>query len=467
MSVSFNFERDKVNRKGLRPIQIRVTIDRELWRVKTDIAVKDSDWNPDKQEVRRCCPEYAVINDRLSSKKKAIEDLYYDLEARHGRVSLKMLRQVYEGNDDGSMFLPYVRRRIDDMVAQGNRGNSRQYNDFYQKFSDYLVYDRIERLCFDDITVDVMQDFERYLQRLPNATHKDKRLAPNTIHRVMKVFKALINDAVREGKIAPNNNPLPMYEMPRTVKTSKEKLTNEEIQMLQELDLPVDSRLWHCRNYFLFSLYNAGIRVEDICLLKMSNVEVEAGHFRLIYSMKKVSKSINSKQIPQAEKILRYYWSKDKSKDDYLFPILSRYGSLPKFSGMAGFKQLSIQEQADVEKKIDSQETLINKALRELAKMAGIEKHISFHVSRHTYARKAIQSGLSVRELQGTLNHSESKTTEIYIGELDLNTIDSAIEKVFADDNTNRTRIQRALENCKDEDLTDETTARILEILHP
>lgn len=465
MAVSFNFEKAVANRLGLCPIKIRVTIDRDHWRVKTDIELKDADWNAEKQEVRRSNPDYATLNDILKEKKKKISDLYYLLEKEQEIVTIDMLRDAYEGKGSGSSFIEYAKQRMDDLAAQGDRGNRNQYRDFYIKFTDYINKEGKNDLTFKELSPALLKNFERYLRNVPNRTHKGEKLGANTVHRHMKVFKALLNDAVREGKLKVNDNPFYKYEMPTKIKTSKERLNDTEIAKIESLELENGSNLWNCRNYFLFSYYNAGIRVADLCLLRMSNIVVDSGGLRLVYTMKKNGKSWNSKLVPQAEAIVRQYWSTEKPAKDFLFPILSCYADLPEAYDYVSFNRLSIKDKELLEKKIDSKETIINKALNDLAKLAKIEKHISFHVSRHSYAQKAIEKGLQPRELQGTLNHSEFKTTEIYIKDLDLENKDSYLERVFVDDDSNRSKIASALANCTDEMLTDDLTKEILDIL--
>ena len=74
---------------------------------------------------------------------------------------------------------------------------------------------------------------------------------------------------------------------------------------------------------------------------------------------------------------------------------------------------------------------LINKYLREIAKAAGVAKHISFHVSRHTFAQQAKRAGTDNAMLKGMLNHSSIKVTERYMGEFDTASEDAAMRKIF------------------------------------
>ncbi len=68
------------------------------------------------------------------------------------------------------------------------------------------------------------------------------------------------------------------------VKTTKEKLDDEEMQLIINLELLEDSLIWCCKNYFLFSYYCAGIRAADLIQLRWRNVTASG---RLHYQMGK------------------------------------------------------------------------------------------------------------------------------------------------------------------------------------
>ena len=86
-----------------------------------------------------------------------------------------------------------------------------------------------------------------------------------------------------------------------------------------DLDLPVDSKYWHTRNYFLFSFFTIGMSWVDMALLKTSNIQGD----RIIYKRSKTGKDYTIKVNNKITDILDYY-SSGKSRNDYIFPIISR-----------------------------------------------------------------------------------------------------------------------------------------------
>lgn len=465
MAFTIHFEQDKVNSKGLTPILARVTINRAHWRINTNIRIKPNSWNKDREEVRRSEPDYAKYNDGINNIKRTLQALYIDLQQKENVVSLKKLRSSYERGHSTVDFVEFIENHISNMIKRGSQNTSKQYSDFLVKFNNFAKKKHFNRITMNDINVDVVMQFENYVRDLPSQRTKNEnqKLHPNTVRRILRVFRTIMNDAVRERVIDVNDNPFIRYKMPSEIRTSKEQLTPDEIKAIENAPIPKTSKLRHYRNAFLFSYYNAGIRIEDICLMRMSNIEHTNEGYRLTYVMKKVSKPYSSKQTSGAIRILEEYWSNENPKDDFLFPFLSQYSCLPKFSSIEEIYCLSPENQSLITKKIESQECLINAGLKDIARIAGIEKKLSFHVSRHSFARNAHLKGATTDELQVALNHSDPKVTQHYIGDLGFNMMDDLTNKVFGD--SNKEKLLRAISSYDDKCLTDKKTKAILAML--
>lgn len=80
---------------------------------------------------------------------------------------------------------------------------------------------------------------------------------------------------------------------------------------------------------------------------------------------------------------------------------------------------------------ISSKNALINKELKKIAKLAGIDKPISLHVARHSFAKVAKEEGVETDTIQKILGHEREETTKRYMGELDNSEYDNTLEKIF------------------------------------
>lgn len=167
----------------------------------------------------------------------------------------------------------------------------------------------------------------------------------------------------------------------------------------------------------MFSFYNAGIRFGDLCRLKWSNIQ----DGRLKYIMSKSQKNNNPKwkNIKLSEQsfaILREYRSSG-SDQDFIFPILDTSKNL--------------DDPFIFDKDKSSKNVMINANLKKIAKKAGIELNLTFHISRHSFARHAANMGMNVYAISDALAHSDLKTTQTYLESFNESLLDKEMEAIF------------------------------------
>ena len=189
----------------------------------------------------------------------------------------------------------------------------------------------------------------------------------------------------------------------------------DEIKALEELKLEKGSRLYDARNMFLFSFYCAGVRIGDMLQLKWSNIQ----EGRLNYVMGKNDKERSIKLLPKALNLLKLYHGKNLELDNYIFPFLPN--------------NLNRQNATILHKQIEAKSALINKCLKQVAEKAEIDKNLTTHMARHSFADMARKKKVSLLDIQKMLAHSDSKTTQVYLNSFDLESQDEAHEAVFQD----------------------------------
>lgn len=469
MTFSTNFEQDKPDKNGLAPIYLRVTVNRDHKRINTHIKVRPKDWDKKKKKVKSSELNNAVYNDALNSIKQRVEMYHAELVKKYGEdtFSIDMLISYYEnGGERVVYFVDFTEKYIKTTIDRGGWSNSKQYSDFLKKFKGFLRSIERDNIAVAEVKLDVVENFEHYLRVVKNNRRSgDVGLHPNTIYRHMKSFKAIMNKLQKESFIDVNNNPFNRYEMPPFIQTKKESLTEQEIEQIEKTKIPKTSKITLFKDIFLFAYYNSGIRAEDICLLRMSNIEmVEGGQYRFCYQMKKDGKFYNSFLPDQIRSVAAKYWSPEKPKDDFLFPLLSNYSDIPSFASVAEIKLLPIEQQVLLDKKIQSQEARSNKGLKELALCAKIDKNLYFHLSRHTFAKNAFIKGATTDELQAAMNHSDPKVTQHYIGSMGLNSMDKLTTKVFGEGN--KSKLLDIIQQLDENQLSDKKVKDILKIIY-
>jgi len=209
---------------------------------------------------------------------------------------------------------------------------------------------------------------------------KKKNYSSTSIVRIISGVRNFYKFLVARGYI---KNPEVNIESPKIEKKLPEVLTEEEIEKL--LNVNKVSRK-HLRNLAILELfYSSGLRISELCNLKINDLNLENGFIR-------VKGKGNRERIALLNKfsveMLRKYLSERKTGiDEYLF-LNNR------------------------NKKISRQS--VWKVVKKYAKYAGIGKDVKPHTLRHTFATHLLERGMDLRVVQELLGHKSIATTEIY-----------------------------------------------------
>jgi integrase len=223
-------------------------------------------------------------------------------------------------------------------------------------------------------------------------------------------LRAIYYKAINTGIIKQENNPFFIFKL-KTGKPERVRLTAAEIDLIENLDLPEGQLIWHVRNAFMFSFFCAGIRVSDILMMKWSNVS----NGRLEYEMYKTKMRHSVKLVDKARKILHFY--KKENSEDYIFPFFN--------------SEIDYSDDQFLFNQLSSKTTILNKYLKEIAQKAGINKKISTHTARHTFADLARQKDINLYNISKTLGHSKLNVTENYLASFDEKAVDDTMDEIF------------------------------------
>lgn len=433
--ATFRFEvNNKATKNKTYAILLCITTDGKRKRLKTSIELKrKSDFNTKAKQdnwIRPSEPNYKSWNVALSSELEKAKQTYRNLKEFGLATSEKIASEIVAGEKTNS-FLEYVKQRTQEIYDTGGFRNWKKYNGFINKLEGFLTGKdgRIKDLTFAEITPSFLSKFEMYLHSLHNEREPDKKLHPNTIQVIFNIFKTIVKRAIEvEGLMKPEMNPFFSYNY-KGVKTIKEKLDESEIKLISDLDLEENSLIWHCRNYFLFSFYCAGIRAGDLIQLRWCNITSEG---RLHYQMGKNHKERDLVLVSQAKDILSYYHNEEIKQTDYIFPLLVASEPYAKAITQEQKDTMPTELKVKLFNQISAKNALINKYLKKIATLAGIEKKISLHISRHSFAKVAKQKGTDNTKLKDLLAHSSVKITEGYMGSFDTSENDKALEAIFS-----------------------------------
>lgn len=235
----------------------------------------------------------------------------------------------------------------------------------------YRVIDVDKKFCTGFI------DFlKNTTQQKKKAHHKqtEKRPKDTTVKYIYGRFILLLNKAVKSGII--ENNVSTKVDRPKAQQTERTYLTENEIKEFSKIETTTAAQT-ETKDAFLFSFFT-GLRYSDICRLTAANFEQTESGLKVKILTKKTDKYISFVVSKSAESI-----------------IIDR---LQKPGNIFDLKDNSTE----------------NSRVKAIAKAAKINKNISFHTARHTFATMLLTKGADLYTVSTMLGHSNISTTQIY-----------------------------------------------------
>lgn len=442
---------NKPTKEGKYNVYIVVNIDGKRKHIKTSYQVsRKTDWNQDttnERWFRPSEPNHKKWNAGLADELESVKVEYRKLKEA-GSVSSERVKCEVESVEKSSSFLGYAKQKTREIYNAGGLRNWKKYNGFLNKFEGFMRMQKVTDVTFADLTPIFLSKFDSYLHTLHNERHPEEMLHPNSIQVVLNIFKTLVNDSIKDKIFDSNKNPFIGFKpLSKSVSTNKEKLDEADIMALEALNLEEGSLLWNCRNAFLFSFYCAGVRCGDLLQLKWSNI-TDNGK-RIKYTMDKNGKQRDLMLVDEALEILGLYYTEGVNPNNYIFPFLDSEAPYSRI------KEMPIEVKKALFNRISTQNALINKYLNKLAKLADIEKHISFHISRHSFANVAKKAGTDSRKIQQLLAHSNLKTTEKYMGNFDSEEVDESLKGIFKPQHKEEDTLLNQLRSLSPEELSE------------
>ena len=276
--------------------------------------------------------------------------------------------------------------------------------DMRKKVEEYLEQQKTPYISMSEVDADFCRGFLRFLATAKNSvcTINERTISPGCAHHHQAVFNGALNKAVREGLLTAN----PMKSLDRKEKfqpspEDREFLTIEELRSL--MALPCSNE--QVKKAFVFSCFT-GLRLSHARTLAWRKVYKTPGG-KTLYIHVFMQKTQKPNNIPLSQEALNCL----QTKDDLDEPIFT----------------------------LPASDATINYHVKKLVKAAGIEKKVSFHCSRHTFATMMLTLGVDIYTTSKLLGHANVTTTAIYAKIVDKKKVDAMnlVNDLFTkDDNT-------------------------------
>ena len=384
VSILFYIKRAKINVDGVCPIYTRVTINSKRFEFSTNKFISPDKWSTEGAKVKGNSEDARSINNQLDIIKNQIMDAEKRLYKKEILINSENLRNELFGIKERERLLIPIftehNRKIKELVgSEYAPGTLERYETSLKHTKDFLQWKyRVSDIDIEKIDHAFITEYEFYLRT-------ERKCANNTAVKYIKNFHKIINICLANGWLT--KDPFANYKS-KVKEVIREFLTEQEIQSLMEKEF-VSERLELVRDIFVFSCFS-GLAYIDVKQLSKDNIVLGIDGDKWINKNRQKTDT-NSKipLLPTAQYILDKYANHPVCvNEDKLLPIFSNQK--------------------------------MNAYLKEIATVCGINKELTFHIARHTFATTVtLSNGVPIETVSKMLGHTNLKTTQHYAKILD------------------------------------------------
>lgn len=389
----------KTHNDGTHPIVLQLTNNRKTYRLSTGYKSIPKFFNDDKGLFKKNVDNYQVKNENLQDVKLLAARIIDDFRRQRKPFSIEIFKSRFKRNNSAVTVYEFFDELKEELRVTGKLKNADVY---YEAKRSLLKYKPNANLTFGEIDYNFLKGYEKHL--LGN-----RGLKPSSASVYIRTLRAAYREAMRRGYVDIAYYPFKGelnpsgYTLANLKSNSQPRaISAEDMEKIKNFDHDTYPKLSKAVNLFLFSYYAFGINLKDLAHLTKNHIYGT----ELRYQRSKTGEKFCFELNEEALKIIDHF----ASDSIYLFPILSEFHKTP-------------QQQKDRIHKIQGQ---INKSLKEVARVLGIEVNLTFYVARHTMATTLKRKEVSTDVIREVMGHQDLRTTQIYLAKFGSEVINEA-----------------------------------------
>jgi integrase/recombinase XerD len=379
LSIRYVISIAKTNKKGLCPISCRLTLNGKRKPFSTGLFINPTEWNSKQQKALSKLDGGSQINLQLEIITNDIKKAYLQLQLTGFEFSVEDIFNNYIGKPTAKEVgtIQYFKEFLEKMKKlvgiDIQLGTWKKFNYAHLQVKDFIKWKYGKHdYPLGNLKLQFLHDFEYYLKT-------ERKQSQVTINKAIQRFRKPIKEAVAEGYL--EKDPFALHK-PGRFKKEVVFLSVEELDKL-ERHLFTQPRLALVKDLFIFCCYT-GLAYHEMSNLKKEHIiKGFDGNQWIQMKREKTGKPISIPLLPKAKAILVKY----ESTTDLV---------LPKFSNQK-----------------------INSYLKEIGGIVGINKSISHHIARKTFASTVLlYNDVPMEIVSELLGHSSMKITQEYYGKI-------------------------------------------------
>ena len=369
-TLQFVFDRKKQASKtktGLVQIEVKSGSQRK-W-IGTGVRVYAGQWHKSGRVCNRLDSE--VLNDTLLSQFEHIANWINELRRNKEPFDFEKLTMFLANKEQSSNFIEYLENRIDERgdISDSTKRSHRKLIHSLQAFGKIRY--------FSDLTKQNIIEYDEWL-------HK-KNYVQTTIHSYHKFLKTYVHDAMRRDLL--KDDPYTSVKIDRGKSAERKYLTEQELNNIRQCVIS-DKSLSKVRDVFVFQCFT-GLAYADLAKFDFTKVEERDGRY-ILHSVRQ------------------------KSGEDYYLVLLS--------------PAVEILKKYDFELPVITNQQY-NLRLKIVASLANIDRNLTSHMARHTFAVYCLNHNIKIETLAKMMGRTDIKTTQLY-AKIVNKTVESAFDSL-------------------------------------
>lgn len=377
--VHFIIRNDREDGKGFVPIYSKININGQILKISVNQKILVADWDSEIEQPKQSCKNYKIIFNAILAFKSRIYQAYSKILASNIELTAANLKFEFLGKKE----VVQINTLIESVIEHNNnferligvkysQGSYKNYKTTLKYLIEFVpAFCKKKDISLKEVNYSFCEAFYDFL------TTK-KECKANGANKQIQRLKKIINESVRKGLIL--QNPMANFRLKFTP-VNKVALNMDEIKRIEKLNLNREV-LINVRNVFIFQCYT-GLAYADVKRLSDADLDRDGnGDYWIKMNRLKTKVSFSVPLLQPALIILRKYgFNNDKSNLN--LPVISNQK--------------------------------MNDNLKVIQELASIEKNLTTHLARHSFATTiTLSNGIPIETVSKMLGHTKLSTTQLY-----------------------------------------------------
>ena len=378
--VLYLIDKIKINHQGKCPLRCRITYLKERKIFSTGLFVKPKDWDNKQQKAKSITAESKFINTEISLIKNKLNQAFLYLQVQGLEFDVNDIYRQYKGESTQKQvgiveFYTLYMQRLEKMIGKDFKESTwGKFNEILPALKDYIYFQYKKRdIKLVDLDYNFIENFDYYMK-------VEKKNSQITINKKIQRLKKVVKLARKQKLI--DFNPFEEHKV-KQAKTQILFLTKDELEKLKNWK-PKSETIEKVLDCYIFCCYT-GLGYREMFSLKKSDLKTDDEGVVWIYKQREKTERYFSIPLIFTEPlgILEKY----ETEEDFLLPRVSNQ--------------------------------YFNRILKEIADLLGINKKLTHHTARKTFATTVLlNNNIPIETVSKLLGHSKITTTLSYYAEV-------------------------------------------------